>query len=303
MRKIFFSFLLISNLAFSQDLLKKVEHHFADNNGVKIHYVTLGSGPLIIMLHGFPDYWYTWRNQMIGLSKNYTIAAIDLRGYNKSDKPEGEENYSMKYLIQDVISVIKNIGFDKAIIIGHDWGGAIAWQIAMNAPQFVNKLIILSTPHPLGLFREFSNNREQQKNSKYAEDYQKENADKELTPESLASWVNDEAAKPCYIEAFKNSSIKAMLNYYKASFPKKAENKNVKPTAVTTNRKQKLVECPTLAIFGKKDKALLPAGWNSTWDWINNNFTLVSIPDAGHFILQDADDYIMKIIIAWLKYN
>ena len=303
MKKIVLSLIIISHLTFSQDLLKNVKHHFADNNGVKIHYVTLGSGPLVIMLHGYPDFWYTWRNQMAELSKSYTVAAIDLRGYNKSDKPEGVENYTMKYLIQDVISVIKNIGFDKAIIIGHDWGGAIAWQIAMNAPRYVDKLIILSTPHPRGLFREFSNNKEQKKNSKYAENFQKEGADKELTPESLAGWVKDESAKQYYIQAFRNSSIKAMLNYYKASFPKKVKNKNVKPAATSANQTLKFVECPTLAIFGKKDKALLPAGWNDSWDWINNNFTLISVPNAGHFILQDAGDFITKVIVAWLKYN
>src|SRR5580765_1106673 len=98
-------------------------HGYADSNGVKIHYATMGSGPLMVMIHGFPDYWYTWRKQMEGLSDKYQCVAIDQRGYNLSDKPTGVDNYAIALLVGDVIAVIKHFGKDKAIIVGHDWGG------------------------------------------------------------------------------------------------------------------------------------------------------------------------------------
>jgi pimeloyl-ACP methyl ester carboxylesterase len=98
------------------DLESRVQHAYADSNGVKIHYAVLGSGPLIVMIHGFPDYWYTWRNQMEDLSKNYRVAAMDLRGYNLSDKPHGVENYDMKLLVGDVLAVIHHLGRQKAIV-------------------------------------------------------------------------------------------------------------------------------------------------------------------------------------------
>ena len=302
-KHIIFILFFMMDISFSQNIINEVKHHYANNDGVKIHYVTLGEGSLIVMMHGFPDYWYTWRNQMTELSRQYKVAAVDLRGYNKSDKPKGVENYTMSHLIGDVVSVIKDAGYSKAIIIGHDWGGAIAWQVAMNVPQVVEKLIVLSTPHPRGLFREISNNKQQQENSKYAKDYQEEESHTELTPEALMKWVKDESAKPYYLEAFKNSDIEAMMNYYKASFPKQPKTKTDETEkTVTQNKNQiKMVECPTLAIFGKNDQALLPAGWNGTWDWIDNSITIVSVPDAGHFVQQDASDFVTKVITSWLK--
>src|SRR5256885_9534110 len=108
---------LFATLSFaaSADFDKKVEHGYADNNGVKIHYASLGSGPLIVMIHGFPDFWYTWRNQMVALAPHYQAVALDLRGYNLSDKPKGVENYAMTHLVGDVQAVIRHLGRDKAI--------------------------------------------------------------------------------------------------------------------------------------------------------------------------------------------
>ena len=129
------------------------EEGFVDSGDVKIHYVTQGQGPLVVMIHGFPDYWYTWRAQMEGLSDKFQVVAIDQRGYNLSDKPAGLENYDMRLLVGDVIAVIRHFGKDKAIVVGHDWGGAVAWSLATNAPQFVERLIILNLPHLRGLNR------------------------------------------------------------------------------------------------------------------------------------------------------
>ena len=110
------------------DIDDRVTHGYADSNGVKIHYASLGSGPLVVMIHGFPDYWYTWRRQMEGLADKFQVVAIDQRGYNLSDKPAGVENYDVRLLVGDVVAVIKHLGQQKAVIVGHDWGGLVAWQ-------------------------------------------------------------------------------------------------------------------------------------------------------------------------------
>src|SRR4051812_37105547 len=185
------------------DVEDRVTHGYADSNGVKIHYATLGSGPLVVMIHGFPDFWYSWRAQMEGLADKFQVVAIDQRGYNLSDKPEGRENYDMRLLVGDVIAVIRHFGKDKGVVVGHDWGGAVAWSLATAAPQFVERLIILNLPHLRGLNRELAHNPEQQKNSQYARNFQKEGSDKNLTAEGLAGWVKDAEAKPKYVEAFK----------------------------------------------------------------------------------------------------
>ena len=116
-----------------------------------------------MLLHGFPDYWYTWRKQIPKLAEHFQVVAIDLRGYNESDKPEGVENYAMPKLVGDVKAVVEHFGKKQAVIVGHDWGGAIAWMFAMQHPEMTDRLIILNVPHPVVLVRELaitpSNNR------------------------------------------------------------------------------------------------------------------------------------------------
>jgi pimeloyl-ACP methyl ester carboxylesterase len=101
----------------------EIKHGYADNNGVNIHYAETGEGPLVVMIHGFPDFWYSWRHQMAGLKDGYRVVAIDQRGYNLSDQPEGVENYDMRLLVSDVAAVVRHLGEEKATIVGHDWGG------------------------------------------------------------------------------------------------------------------------------------------------------------------------------------
>ncbi len=284
---------LLSSIAFSADIESSVKHGYADNNGVKIHYASLGKGPLIVMIHGFPDYWYTWRKQMEVLSKNYQTVAIDQRGYNLSDKPKGVENYDVKLLVSDVIAVIRSLGQEKAIVVGHDWGGMVAWQLAINAPQYVEKLIILNLPHPRGIARELANNPVQQKNSQYARQFQQEGAYKKLTPEGLSAWVKDPDAKPKYIEAFKRSDFEAMLNYYKRNYPREPYVEDASPVVK--------VQAPVLMFHGLKDTALNANALNNTWDWLEKDLTLVTIPQAGHFVQQDAADLVTRTMELWLQ--
>ena len=178
-----------------EDFDDRVEHGYADNAGVKVHYATLGEGPLLVMLHGFPDFWYTWRYQMEVLSESYRTVALDLRGYNLSDKPEGVENYDMRLLVGDVVAVVRSLGYEKAIVCGHDWGGAIAWQFAMHAPEMLDRLIILNVPHPRALARELANDPGQYESSAYTRRFQEEGAHRSLTAEKLVRWVADPSAR------------------------------------------------------------------------------------------------------------
>jgi epoxide hydrolase 4 len=287
--------LLLSSIglfAVSPDFDSKVKHGYADSNGVKIHYASIGSGPLVVMIHGFPDYWYTWRDQMEGLSDRFQMVAIDQRGYNLSDKPKGVENYDMKLLVGDVIAVIKSLGKDKAIIVGHDWGGAVAWQLALNAPQFVDRLIILNLPHPRGLSRELAHNEQQQKNSAYARRFQQPDAAASLTAEGLSGWVKDPEAKKKYIEAFKRSDFEAMLNYYKRNYPREPYTEDTSPVVKT--------QMSVLMIHGLGDTALLSGALNNTWDWMGKDLTLVTIPGASHFVQADAPELVTKSMRMWL---
>jgi pimeloyl-ACP methyl ester carboxylesterase len=290
MRNILLS-LLLGGALFAGDIESKVKHGYADSNGVKIHYASLGSGPLVVMIHGFPDYWYTWRDQMEALSDKFQCVAIDQRGYNLSDKPKGVENYDMRLLVGDVAAVIKSLGQEKAIVVGHDWGGAVAWQLALNVPQMVDRLIILNLPHPRGLSRELAHNPDQQKNSSYARNFQKPEAAANFKIEQW-NWVKDPDARVKWLEAMKRSDLEGMLNYYKRNYPREPYTEDTS----AVNKTQMSV----LMIHGLGDTALLSGALNNTWDWMGKDLTLVTIPGSGHFVQQDASDLVSRTMRAWL---
>ncbi|MDP6036311.1 MAG: alpha/beta hydrolase [Verrucomicrobiota bacterium] len=290
---LFISIILLGLKVDGADLHERVKHGFANSSGVKIHYATLGKGPLVVMIHGFPDYWYTWRHQMETLAEDHQVVAIDMRGYNKSDKPKGKEQYDMKFLIGDVLAVVKHFKKEKATIVGHDWGGAVAWGVAMAAPQICDKLIILNLPHMRGLARELANNPQQQKNSAYARRFQLPGAHLALSAKGLSGWVKDPKARAHYIEAFKRSDFEAMLNYYKQNYPRPPYKENTSPIVK--------VKMPVLMFHGLDDKALLPGALNDTWQWLEKDLTLVTIPGADHFVQQDAAQKVSRTMKLWLK--
>jgi pimeloyl-ACP methyl ester carboxylesterase len=264
---------------------------FIDSAGIKLHYVSAGEGPLLVLLHGFPDYHYTWRDQLPALSKHFRAVALDLRGYNKSDQPEGVENYKMDKLVADVAAVLDHFKEKKAVIVGHDWGGAIAWAFATYHPDKVDRLVILNLPHPNGLMRELANNPEQQKNSAYARNFQKPEAAKVVKPEMLVSWVKEPEAKKQYLEAMKRSSMEGMLNYYKANYPREPYKAGAELPPV---------KCPVLMIHGLDDKALLPGALNDTWKWVEKDLTLITVPGAGHFVHRDKPEFVTRKMVGWL---
>ena len=293
-RAVFF-FLLSSLLAISTtnaDESDLGKHGYAQSGDVKIHYVTKGEGPLLVMIHGFPDYWYTWREQIPALSEHFQVVAMDQRGYNLSGKPEGLARYQMEELVQDVEAVIKHFGKKKAIVVGHDWGGAVAWSFATAKPQMIDHLVILNLPHFNGLQRELANNPEQRRASAYAREFQKQDAASRLTAEGLTFWIKDSEAKAKYLEAFKRSSFEGMLNYYKANYPRPPydETPEMPP-----------VDCSVLMIHGLKDTALLPGALNDTWEWVKRDLTMVTLPEAGHFVQQDAGPKVTQTLLTWLR--
>lgn len=272
----------------------RIEHRYAENDGVRLHYAALGKGQLVVMLHGFPDFWYTWRHQMAALADaGYRVAAPDLRGYNLSGAPEGAGSYGMRALLGDVSAVIRAEGRERATVVGHDWGGALAWQFAARVPEMTERLAILNLPHLSGLTRELAENPEQYEASAYTRRFQEEGAHEDLDAEMLARWVSDEGARPRYVEAFGRSDFEAMLHYYKRHYPREPYQAAGPPEA--------RVGCPVLVIHGLEDPYLLPAALNGTWEWVDGDLTLVTVPGAGHFVQQDAADLVSRTLLSWLS--
>ena len=272
------------------DLLDRLRDQYADSNGVRIHYVTIGRGPLIVMIHGFPDFWYGWREQMTGLSRRYQVAALDLRGYNLSDQPKGAENYDLGLLANDVAAVVRDLGRERATIVGHDWGGAIAWLFAIAHPEMTDRLVVLQTPHPRGLLRELRTNPQQLANSEYARTFQQDGAYLGLSPGILATLASTPATSQRYLDAFARSDIQAMLYYYQRNYPR----------APYADVELPKVHAPVLVIHGLADTFLLAAGHNATWDWVDGPVTISTVPGVGHFIQRDAPTTVTRLIKQWL---
>lgn len=268
-----------------------IESKFATSaDGTKIHYNASGRGPLVIAIHGFPDYSGSWDQLAPALNDAYRFVAIDTRGYNLSDKPVGVANYAMPKLVEDVQAVIQAEGYSKATVVGHDWGAAISWNYAFAHPETLERLVILSVPHPANMGRQL---KAAPGNSNYARNFQKEGSENNLTAEGLAGWVRDPAEKAKYVEAFKQSSFAGMMNYYRANYPS-APDPNA-PEQVFPK-----INVPVLVIHGMKDTALLSMGHNDTWDQVAKDTTLLMVPDANHFVQHDAPKLVNGTIRSWL---
>jgi epoxide hydrolase 4 len=274
-----------------------LEDKYAQNGDVKIHYVASGKGPLVVLIHGYPDFSGSWTYLTPKLNDAYRVVAMDTRGYNLSSQPVGVENYEMPKLVEDVAAVIRAEGRQKATVLGHDWGGSIAWMFAFTHPEMLDNLIVLSTPHPQLFMREMQTNPAQQASSQYARNFQKEGSEASMTAEGLARRIQDPALKEKYIEAFRRSSFSAMMNYYRANYPREV-GPGAKRPFVPDNPPQ--INVPLLVIHGMKDTALLSAGHSGTWDKAAKDSTLMMVPNASHFVQFDAADLVNATIRNWL---
>ncbi len=305
---LFLTLCLVPPGAAGDDFLDSLESQFATNakDGTKIHYKATGDGPLVVFIHGFPDFWYSWVHQMERLSKSHRCVAMDLRGYNKSDKPKGIENYDMPLLIGDLLAVIAACGEEKAIVVGHDWGGAIAWAAAINAPEQVDKLIVCNLPHPRGLKRELLINDEHRANTQYARDIQAPDYHKNVTPELVVALLKSLTNDPWsaektqrYLEAYRNSDFEAMISYYRQNYTAELEDKA--PLPYQDDSELVRVQAPVLMIHGLKDRALHHHALNNTWEWVQKDLTIVTLPNAGHWVHHDEAEVVSSTMEDWLR--
>src|SRR5258706_5231853 len=205
------------------------KHESADRNGVRLHYVTAGKGKLIMFVHGFPEFWYEWKNQLAEFGQDYHAVAPDMRGYNLSSKPAEVDQYQVKYMVEDLRALAEKLGHKKFILVAHDWGGAVAWAFAIAHPDYVSKLVIINAPHPGVFGRELASNPAQQKASSYMLMFRSPQAEATLSANNYATLVQGvlgsgkpgsftEEDKKAYIEAWsQKGALTGGLNYYRAA--------------------------------------------------------------------------------------
>lgn len=273
-----------------------LKHRYADLDGIRLHYVTAGKGKLILFLHGFPEFWYAWRHQLREFSRSYKAVALDMRGYNLSDKPEGVEQYQTKYLVEDIRAFAEHLGSKKFILVGHDWGGAVAWAFAIRRPDYLEKLVIINAPHPTIFNRELRDSPTQQKASQYILLHRSSKAEEILSRDNyaaLSSAVLENGIKQGYFtQKDKREYLKAwaqpgaltgMLNYYRAARLGSFTNDN---DEASTDPKSLTVKVPTLVIWGEKDTYLLPGNLEGMEEFVPN-LTIKRIPDGSHWVIHE----------------
>jgi pimeloyl-ACP methyl ester carboxylesterase len=283
-------------------LQRNWQHEFIQTNGINLHYVTQGQGKLMLMLHGFPEFWYSWRHQITKFSKDYQVVALDLRGYNDSDKPQAVEAYAMTELLEDVKGVITGLGYENCILVGHDWGGAIAWNFAYTYPEMVEKLIILNLPHP-AKFKEGLSTPQQLLKSWYIVLFQLP-----FIPESILQWNDYQAIAAAFknmavdksaftqedLEAYKDAAAKrgaltAMLNYYRCTFQ----------SMLKSQQQWGILNVPTLMIWGEKDTALGKELTYGTEAYVSD-FRLKYIPNCSHWVQQEQPELVNQYMREFL---
>ena len=172
-----------------------IRHDYASVNGVRLHYAHAGDGPLILFLHGFPEFWYCWKKQLEDFGRDHLAVAPDLRGFNLSDRPAEVKQYKARILIEDIRQLAEHLGHGKFVLVAHDWGGAVAWGYAMAHPQTLHRLVIVNSPHPVTFARELAHNKAQQEASQYMNLLRSDKAERVLSEnnyERLAKMTRSE---------------------------------------------------------------------------------------------------------------
>lgn len=284
------------------------KHEFVNIDGLRMHYVTQGTGKLVLLLHGFPDFWYVWRYQIPELAKHFRVVAPDLRGYNKTDKPSGVENYRLHLLAGDILGLIKALGETRAIIIGHDWGGVVAWSFAAFNPEHTEKLVILNAPHPNAYTSRAKRSFRQLQKSWYIFFFQLPDVPEKVLSRNdyffLKSMVKlsfvkkealtDEDLRLCAEAWSQPGALTAMVNYYRA---------NMNPSILFSERTIAFpkITSPTLIVWGEQDVALSRSLIENTEEFVDASYSMKYVPNCGHWVQLEQPKLVNKYIDDFLK--
>lgn len=281
------------------------QHRYIETNDIRLHCVTQGEGDLVLLLHGFPEFWYSWRYQIPALARHFKVVVPDLRGYNDSDKPAS--GYDLNTLSQDVRGTIAALGYRSAHIVGHDWGGAIAWHLAHTCPDVVERLAILNAPHPQQFLRQLAGNFDQLRRSWYVF---------ALQVPSLPEWVIQQNLKDFVQNIFRDNAVRkgafgqednriyqaalekpgvlsAIVKYYRQMFAPQTWLQSWTPPDP--------IAAPTLVLWGEEDAFLsrkLPREFSKL---IAAPFELQFVAQCGHWIQQEVPQTVNRELLNFLK--
>lgn len=286
-------------------------HNFARVNGIRLHYAESGSGELVIFLHGFPEFWYSWRHQLTALAPYFHVVAPDLRGYNLSDKPANVEDYRLEVLAEDVIGLLDHFGAHTAAIVGHDWGAGIAWAVAQKYPDRVSKLAVMQVP-PAAVWRA-NMSLHQLMRSWYMFLFQLPRLPEWLISRNDFAGLNqvfrEKIARPntfsdadvaAYRDALRRpGALTAALNYYRANVGRLMRRSSA--SAGSKAGQDNRIRVPTLFIFAEQDIAILPQTVQGVANHINAPYRELRIPDSSHWVQNEAAEEVNAALLDFLS--
>jgi len=278
--------------------MSEFQHTFVDcSDRVALHAVGAGRGPLMLFLHGFPEFWYAWKRQLSHFSETHAAVALDLRGYNSSDKPYALDAYTLNRLVEDVRTVVERLGDGSpAVLVGHDWGGIIAWAFARVYPEWLDRLVIINAPHPAIFRRELARSREQRRASSYVMLFRRRRlAEKVLRAFHFAvlrkivfdrarSGAFSSVDRAAYFEAWSQpGALTGGLNYYRANRALLVGGEE--PSSAWT------IHVPTLVLWGEKDLALRSGNLYGLENYVPQ-LEVHRLPEGTHWVVHEEPDRI-----------
>ncbi len=283
----------------------EIEHRDIVTNGIRLHCAVAGppDGDLVIALHGFPEFWRGMSGLITDLARaGYRVVAPDQRGYNLSEKPEGIDAYSVDEMALDVVGLIDAMGRESAHVVGHDWGAAVAWWLALTRPERVRRLVVINVPHPSVFAREVRGNRKQLRKSWYIFAIQVPALPERLAfgrrtrqrfSRAIAGTANPGSFTPDYLAHLREAwaqpgAAQGMLNWYRASVRRR-------PGRLADKR----VHVPTLIIWGRKDVALSDSMVQPSAD-LCDDVRVEWFDDATHWVLHDEPERTSALILDFL---
>jgi pimeloyl-ACP methyl ester carboxylesterase len=286
-----------------------MRHGYAQIGGVRLHYAERGSGGrLVILLHGFPECWYSWRHQLMALGEHYTVVAPDMRGYNLSDKPARVADYKINLLVDDVLGLVRHFGQKQAAIVGHDWGAGVSWAVAQTHPEYVWKLVAMQVP-PIPVWRANLTLRQALK-SWYMLFFQLPRVPEWLMSARDFAFIErtfkQTVARPgtftdtdiaVYKKALREpGALTAAINYYRANVFSLFGRRKQSHEDLSDGR----IRVPTLFIYGEQDHAVLPETVRDVKSFIDAPYREVRIKTSAHWVQNEAVEEVNAALQSFL---
>ena len=288
-----------------------ITHGYANVNGIRLHYAETGSGDnLVLLLHGFPEFWYSWRNQLNALGEDFHVVAPDLRGFNLSDKPCNVDDYKIDRVVGDVIGLMDHFAVRQAAIVGHDWGGGIAWAVALKHPDRVSKLAVMQVP-PAAVWRANMTTKQLLRSwymfffqiPRFPEWLLRQKNFEAIEKSFTENVIRKNTFSPSDIELYKEAArqpgaLTGAINYYRANVMDRLRAKKESTSSPSSSVR---VKVPTLFIFAEQDFAILPETVRGIEKYIDAYYREVRIPDSGHWVQNEAADEVNIALLDFLK--